>query len=59
MTRKDLFERHKTMCEHCTNKNCDGIHLTINNTTVCEQGEMKGPIIQEVDIETIQDDLYL
>ena len=41
MTRKELFERHEEKCKSCSNKNCDGIHLTINNTTKCEEGEIK------------------
>lgn len=51
MTKKELFERHNTMCKYCDKADCDGIHLTIKNTTVCEKGEMKEPILHcEIDI---------
>lgn len=57
MTQKELYERHKTMCENCNMQNyCDGIHITINNTTICEQGEMKEAIAQEIEIKTIEND---
>jgi hypothetical protein len=39
MTQKELYDKHKIKCKNCTLKNCDGIHLTINNTTKCERGE--------------------
>ena len=56
MTKQELFERHKTMCEYCNIKKCDGIHITINNTTTCEYGEMNNPISQEIELETIMND---
>lgn len=40
MTKKELFKRHEIKCKNCTLKDCDGIHLTINNTTKCEEGEL-------------------
>ena len=40
MTQKELFERHKQKCKNCNLKDeCDGIHLTIKNTTICEKFE--------------------
>ncbi len=42
MTQKELFERHQKKCKNCTLKNkCEGIHITIKNTTICEAGEEK------------------
>lgn len=41
MTQKELFEKHQQKCKNCTLENeCDGIHLTIKNTTKCERGEV-------------------
>jgi hypothetical protein len=41
MTQQELFKQHKIKCKNCTLKDkCDGIHLTINNTTKCERGEV-------------------
>ena len=57
MTKKELFERHESMCESCNIKNCDGIHMTTKNTTICEKGEMKEPIPQEISTEVIENDI--
>lgn len=40
MTILELFEKHRKKCKDCELKDdCDGIHITINNTTKCEKGE--------------------
>lgn len=40
MTKAELFEKHHEKCKDCELKDtCDGIYITINNTTKCEKGE--------------------
>lgn len=56
MTQQELFERHKTMCEDCNKINCNGIHISARNTTICECGEMKEPLLQEINRKTIIND---
>lgn len=40
MTKNELFQKHLEKCKDCNMKeDCDGIYITINNTTKCENGE--------------------
>lgn len=39
-TTQELMKEHvQEKCRYCTKKDCDGIHVTVDNKTRCERDE--------------------
>lgn len=49
---RELYELHREkMCANCKNKNCDGIHIAIDNSTRCDEGINKNQYSIELIID--------